>query len=157
MKRISILFVCTGNICRSPLAEGIFQTIAAKAGMAGHYHVDSAGTGGWHAGEKPDHRSIRTAAGHGVDITGQRARQIRESDFSEFDLIIGMDHTHITALRRMAPVAENLHLFGTVAFGTDEEIPDPYYGPQDDFDYVYTRLFAGCTKLLETLGAAKAS
>lgn len=100
MKRISILFVCMGNICRSPLAEGIFGHLVAEAGLTGGFMIDSAGTGGWHEGEPPDRRSIATAKSHSIDISGQRARRIRPRDFRDFDLILAMDRDNLAALER---------------------------------------------------------
>jgi protein-tyrosine phosphatase len=151
MKRVSILFVCMGNICRSPLAEGIFAHLAGQSGFADRYAVDSAGTGGWHAGDLPDARAIATSAAHGIDISAQHARQIRLRDFEDFDLILAMDKTNSAQLRRLAPHAQNIHLFGDFALGTGEDIPDPYYGGPEGFELVYTRLLTGCSRLLETL------
>jgi protein-tyrosine phosphatase len=153
MKRISILFVCRGNICRSPLAEGIFSHLVAVAGIADRFTIDSAGTGGWHQGDQPDRRSIATASHHGIDISRQRARRIKSEDFSDFDLILAMDRANIVELRRIAPQADNISLFGEHALGTGEDIPDPYYGGSDGFELVYARLFTGCRKLLAVLGA----
>ncbi|NKF31624.1 low molecular weight phosphotyrosine protein phosphatase, partial [Pseudomonas sp. BGM005] len=85
MTPISILFVCMGNICRSPLAEGIFRHLVTEAGLTGRFTIDSAGTGGWHEGEPPDRQSIAIAQPHGIDISGQRARRIRPTDFNGFD------------------------------------------------------------------------
>jgi protein-tyrosine phosphatase len=157
MKRVSILFVCLGNICRSPLAEGIFSHLVHEAGFSDRFTIDSAGTGGWHQGEQPDRRSIATARSHNVDISGQRARRITTEDFSDFDLILAMDRANISELRHIAPTAENIRHFGDFALGTGEDIPDPYYGGSDDFELVYARLFAGCKKLLEALGTDSAS
>ncbi|PDT17192.1 protein tyrosine phosphatase [Rhizobium sp. J15] len=157
MKRISILFVCMGNICRSPLAEGIFRHLVAEAGLTGHFMIDSAGTGGWHEGEPPDRRSIATAQGHGIDIAGQRARRIRPTDFGSFDLILAMDRDNLAALGKVAPPEANIRLFGDAALTTGEDIPDPYYGGPDGFELVYTRLLTGCSSLLETLGVERAS
>lgn len=157
MKRTSILFVCMGNICRSPLAEGIFRQVAAEAGLASSVTIDSAGIGGWHEGDLPDRRSISTARDHGIDITGQRARRIRRDDFSDFDLIVAMDRSNVAELRRSAPDAGNIHLFGDIALGTGEDIPDPYYGGPEGFEAVYTRLYTGCMKLAGMLGADSAS
>jgi putative ABC transport system ATP-binding protein len=98
-----ILFVCAGNICRSPLAEGIFRHLATEAGRGSEFEIDSAGTGGWHQGERPDRRSIAAAAGHGVDISGQRARRIEAADFDRFDLILAMDQDNLKNLRKIAP------------------------------------------------------
>ncbi|RUM24884.1 low molecular weight phosphotyrosine protein phosphatase [Rhizobium vallis] len=157
MKRISILFVCMGNICRSPLAEGIFRHLVAQAGLVGHFTIDSAGTGGWHEGDPPDQRSIATAKSHGVDISGQRARRIRPADFRDFDLILAMDRNNVAALGSVAPPEATIRLFGDAALGTGEDIPDPYYGGPDGFELVYTRLLAGCGSLLEALGVERAS
>lgn len=162
MKRISILFLCMGNICRSPLAEGIFGHLVAEAGLTGDFTIDSAGTGGWHEGEPPDRRSIATAKAHGIDISGQRARRIRPRDFRDFDLILAMDRDNLAALERIAPPGANIRLFGDIALGTGEDIPDPYYGGPimgigGGFELVYTRLLTGCSSLLETLGVERAS
>ncbi|SFM52280.1 protein-tyrosine phosphatase [Pleomorphomonas diazotrophica] len=101
----SILFVCLGNICRSPTAEGLMLNHLAAAGLANRIRVDSAGTGGWHAGEPPDRRTIAAARKHGVDLMPLRARQVRTADFSDFDLIVGMDRQNVADLRRLAPKA----------------------------------------------------
>ncbi|MBY5546902.1 low molecular weight phosphotyrosine protein phosphatase [Rhizobium leguminosarum] len=157
MKRISILFVCMGNICRSPLAQGIFGHLIAQAGLTGDFTIASAGTGGWHEGEPPDRRSIAIAKSHGIDISGQRTRRIRSGDFGDFDLILTMDRDNLAALSKSAPPGANIHLFGTIALGTGENIPDPYYGGAGGFELVYTRLLTGCCRLLETLGAERTS
>ena len=99
----SILFVCLSNICRSPLAEGVFRAVLAEHGK--DLLIDSAGTGGWHAGEQPDRRSIAVAARHGVDISGQRARKVLPEDFLRFDLILGMDKANVRDLKGLASPA----------------------------------------------------
>lgn len=157
MKRISILFVCMGNICRSPLAEGIFTHLVEEAGLGARFSIDSAGTGGWHIGDGPDPRSVATAANHGIDISGQRARRIKSEDFGEFDLVVAMDAANVSELRRVAPRASNISLFGDIALGTGENIPDPYFGGADGFELVYARLLTGCRKLLAELGTDSAS
>ncbi len=157
MKRISILFVCMGNICRSPLAEGIFSHIADETGLGDAFRIDSAGLGGWHQGELPDRRSIATASVHGIDISGQRARKILLEDFDGFDLILAMDRSNVSELRQRSPDRENIHLFGDFALNTGEDIPDPYYGDREDFEFVYARLFNGCSTLVERLGAISGS
>ncbi|MBY5397797.1 low molecular weight protein-tyrosine-phosphatase [Rhizobium leguminosarum] len=157
MKRISILFVCMGNICRSPLAEGIFGHLVAEAGLTGDVTIASAGTGGWHEGDPPDRRSIATAKNHGIDISRQRARRIQPRDFRDFDLILAMDRDNLAALEKSAPHGANIRLFGDTALGTGEDIPDPYYGGPEGFELVYTRLLTGCCRLLETLGVERAS
>ncbi|NEJ70113.1 low molecular weight phosphotyrosine protein phosphatase [Rhizobium phaseoli] len=157
MKRISILFVCMGNICRSPLAEGIFSHLVAEAGLTRRFTVDSAGTGGWHEGAPPDRRSIATTQNHAIDISGQRARRVRSSDFRDFDLILAMDRDNLAALEKIAPPEANIRLFGDIALKTGEDIPDPYYGGPAGFELVYARLLTGCSSLLETLGVERAS
>ncbi len=154
MDRHRILFVCAGNICRSPLAEGIFRHLASKAGRSGEFHIDSAGTGGWHQGERPDRRSIAVAAGHGIDISDQRARRIASADFGKFDLILAMDQDNLKNLRKAAPAESlgKLHLFNALALGSNKDIPDPYYGDREDFEAVYTMLLAGCSALLPKAG-----
>lgn len=154
MNHLRILFVCAGNICRSPLAEGIFRHLVNEAGRGPEFQIDSAGTGGWHQGERPDRRSIATAAGHGVDISGQRARRIEPADFDRFDLILAMDQDNLKNLRRAAPAEAlgRLHLFNTLALDRGTDIPDPYYGGHEDFEAVYTMLLTGCNALLPRLG-----
>ncbi|MBN8951847.1 MULTISPECIES: low molecular weight protein-tyrosine-phosphatase [unclassified Rhizobium] len=150
MVRHRVLFVCAGNICRSPLAEGIFRHLASEAGRGHEFEIDSAGIGGWHQGEPPDRRSIAVAADHGIDISAQRARRIEPSDFSRFDLILAMDQDNLKNLRKTAPADAlgKLHLFNTLALGSSKDIPDPYYGERKDFEAVYTMLLAGCSELL---------
>ncbi len=156
MDRQRILFVCAGNICRSPLAEGIFRHLVAQAGRLSEFEIASAGTGGWHQGERPDRRSIAVAAGHGVDISDQRARRIASDDFGRFDLILAMDQDNLKNLRKAAPADApgRLHLFNALALGSNKDIPDPYYGGREDFEDVYTMLLAGCSALLPKLGKA---
>lgn len=159
MKPTSILFVCMGNICRSPLAEGIFTHIAKTAGKEQQFHIDSAGTGGWHAGNPPDPRSVDVAAKHGIDISGQRARQVKRDDFERFDLILCMDEDNLARLSQSCPPAyrQKLHLFSQYANGTRKSVPDPYYGGEDGFLAVYNMLFAGCMSLLEKIDEDEAS
>ncbi len=146
-----ILFVCLGNICRSPLAEGILRQQAAEAGVA--ITVDSAGTGGWHIGDAPDPRSIAVAARHGVDISGQRCRRVGPADFESFDLIFGMDRRNVEHLRALAPdtAQARIHLFLDYALGTATDVPDPYYDGADGFETVYRMLSAGCSSLIGRL------
>ncbi|MDI7862428.1 low molecular weight phosphotyrosine protein phosphatase [Rhizobiaceae bacterium n13] len=154
-----ILFVCAGNICRSPLAEGIFRHLATLAGRAGDYSIDSAGTGGWHEGQRPDPRSIAVAMHHGIDISGQRARKIRAQDFHHFHVILGMDHDNLRNLGAIAaPSCEHrIHLFSRFATGGTEDVPDPYYGGRQGFEDVYTQLLAGCSAVLAKLEAERFS
>ncbi|ARM90367.1 low molecular weight protein-tyrosine-phosphatase protein [Rhizobium sp. CIAT894] len=136
------------------LAEGIFGHLVAEAGLIGHFRIDSAGTGGWHEGDQPDRRSVATAKSHRIDILGQRARRIQPRDFTDFDLILAMDHDNVAALEKIAPPEADI---GDAALGTGEDIPDPDYGGPDGFELVYTRLLTGCSSLLETLGVERAS
>lgn len=154
MDRQRILFVCAGNICRSPLAEGIFRHLAIGAGRSAEFEIDSAGTGGWHQGQQPDRRSVSVAADHGIDISSQRARRIEPADFGRFDLILAMDQDNLKNLRKVAPADAlgKLHLFNALALGSNKDIPDPYYGGREDFEAVYTMLLAGCSALLPKAG-----
>ncbi|MDS7598100.1 low molecular weight protein-tyrosine-phosphatase [Agrobacterium tumefaciens] len=156
MKHTSVLFVCMGNICRSPLAEGILAHIAATQGMTDLLSVDSAGTGGWHAGNPPDPRSIAIARQHGIDISGQCARQVRQPDFEKVDLVLAMDEDNLAKLLQACPKEHRhkVHLFLDYASGRREGVPDPYYGGEDGFLNVYNMLFAGCSSLLAKLDRA---
>lgn len=153
MEKTRILFVCLGNICRSPLGEGILRHHAAERGLANHFIVDSAGTGGWHKGEKPDPRSIETAALHGIDISRLRARQVALSDFNRFDMIFAMDRANLRDLVRIVPhdSSADIHLFLDFVGGPVRDVPDPYYGDESDFEAVFRLLSDGCGRLLDTL------
>lgn len=151
----SILFVCLGNICRSPLAEGVFRTVLAERGMEADFIIDSAGTGGWHAGSTPDPRSIAVAARHGIDISAQRARKVVPADFERFDLILGMDRSNVEDLRRLAPEAAvaQVQLFLRQANGRIKDVPDPYYGGEDGFLDVYRMIREASEALADRLDA----
>lgn len=153
MKPARILFVCLGNICRSPLAEGVLRELAARRGLVAEISVDSAGTGAWHIGDPPDRRSIEVARRHGIDISGLRGRKVGKPDFEAFDLILGMDGENVRALRQMAPaeLSAKVHLFMAYASGRDQEVPDPYYDGPEAFERLYQMLEAGCSSLLERL------
>jgi protein-tyrosine phosphatase len=155
MAKKSILFVCLGNICRSPLAEGVFRAVLAERGMADDFLIDSAGMGDWHAGQAPDPRAIAVARTHGVDISGQRARMITEEDFARFDLILGMDRKNITELHEIAPDAfrDRIHLFLDFAGSGAREVPDPYFGDAAGFAETYRLIRAASEALAEKLGA----
>ena len=138
-----ILMVCLGNICRSPLAEGIMRAKLSK-----DFIVDSAGTGGWHAGELPDKRSISTAKNRGLDITSQRARQFKISDFDTFDYIYVMDNSNYKDVMALAPNDEaksKVKLILNELFPNENvDVPDPYYGGQDGFENVFDMLNEAC-------------
>ena len=148
----SVLFVCMGNICRSPLAEGAFRREAARLGLA--VEIDSAGTGGWHAGEAPDPRAQAVARRNGVDITRQRARQVRIQDFSRFTHIVAMDEDNFAALKRMQPrdsTAEISLLLDHVPGREGAAVADPYYGDETHFAETWVEVSVGARALAEWL------
>ena len=148
-----ILFVCLGNICRSPLAEGVFGAVAAARGQADRFVLDSAGTGAWHLGSAPDPRSVAVAAHHGIDISRQRARRLAAGDFARFDLILGMDRSNLDDILREAPshAAHKVHLFlGHAGLGK-RDVPDPYYDRADGFEKVYRMIREASEALIDRL------
>jgi protein-tyrosine phosphatase len=150
---IGVLFVCTGNICRSPMAEGVFRSMARQAGLESAFTVDSAGTYGGHAGEPPSRLAIEAAARRGYDISGLRARPVVAADIARFDHVLAMDRSHMAALKRLAPraLAERLEMFA------DTDVADPYGGGACDYERALDAIEAGCRDLLATLTpAAKA-
>lgn len=155
----SILFVCLGNICRSPMAEGVMTHLATEAGDAHRWTIDSAGTGSWHEGERADPRARETAARNGVELTS-RARQAGPEDFSSFDLILAMDRSNLDDLARVqaeagADATATLRLFREYdpeaegADGDGRDVPDPYFGVADGFDEVYEMVRRTCQRILE--------
>lgn len=145
-----VLFVCTGNICRSPTAEGVFRHAVAARGLSDRIDADSAGTGSWHVGDPPDPRSQETARRRGVDISGQRARTLRRDDFFEFDMILAMDRSHQRALQRACPAGyeERVRMFLDYAPHFGPDVPDPYYGEGDGFERVFDMIEAASAALL---------
>ncbi|MBB3145610.1 protein-tyrosine phosphatase [Phyllobacterium trifolii] len=135
----SVLFVCLGNICRSPLAEGVFRSVLAAGRKGNGVLIDSAGTNGYHTGELPDKRSIVVASRHGIDISAQRCRQLTADDFTRFDLIIGMDRENIATIKARRPslATAEVGMFYELGLGDSIQIPDPYYGTSVDFERVY--------------------
>ena len=152
----SILFVCLGNICRSPLAEGVFRAVWAERGRGRDMLLDSAATSGWEVGSAPDPRSIAVAMRHGIDISGQRARKVRREDFSRFDLILGMDRSNVADLKALAPARDRVHLFLEFVHGQARDVPDPYYDGPEAFAEVY-RMIREASEALATRLAARAS
>lgn len=144
-----VLFVCLGNICRSPAAEGIMRDIVTEAGDTDRWVIDSAGIGGWHVGQQPDHRMCVHARRRGIDLTSQRCRQVRPSDFDDFDIIIGMDASNLSDLRELAPTVEaERKIVGMAEFVTlatrYDHIPDPYYEGAEGFELVLDLLGDAC-------------
>ena len=128
---IKVLFICTGNICRSPTAEGVFRALVHEAGLENEIEIDSVGTGSWHAGRSPDQRSQDAAALRGIDISDQRSRQIGSDDILNSDYLIAMDKSNVDNLKLMVPpkMRDKLMLFLKFAPSQDrEDVPDPYYG-----------------------------
>lgn len=155
----SVLFVCLGNICRSPLAEGVFRHLVEDAGAGERYRIDSAGTGAWHVGEPPDRRASEVARRHGVELAG-RARQVRPDDFSAFDLVLAMDRANFEDLERLRsraapPATGELRIFREFDPERSDglEVPDPYYGGPDGFEHVYGMVRRTCEALLRELEA----
>lgn len=152
MADLSVLFVCTGNICRSPTAEGVFRARLRQAGLADRVSTDSAGTHGYHIGEPPDSRSIHHALQRGIDISDLRARKVGPADFARFDLILAMDRGHLAQLARIGPPGsrDRLAMFMDFAAGDlrGRDVPDPYYGHADHFDEVLDLVEAGADGLL---------
>jgi protein-tyrosine phosphatase len=150
--KASILFVCLGNICRSPLAEAALREEAAKAGIA--LHIDSAGTGDWHIGHPPDRRAVAVAHKNGVDISHLRARQVRPEDFHRFDHIVALDVQNLADLQAMRPEdakAELSLLLDHVEGRRGEAVADPYYGQDSGFDLTWADVTAGARGLIEKI------
>jgi protein-tyrosine phosphatase len=147
-----VLFVCTGNICRSPTAEGVFRAAVAEAGLAAAITADSAGTTSWHAGEAPDPRTIAAAAARDIDISALRARCIEVGDFHDFDMMLAMDRSHLGIIESMAPARAPAKTSLFLDFAPDaarSEVPDPYYGGEDGFEHVLDLVEIGARGLLE--------
>jgi protein-tyrosine phosphatase len=143
---VRVLFVCSGNICRSPTAEAVMRHLVDDAGLADEIEVDGAGTGAWHIGEAPDERATAAAAQRGITLTGV-ARQITPDDFYDFDLILAVDGENLHRLRRVAPLEER----GKVRLLDTVDVPDPYYGGTDGFDDVLDQITKACERLLDEL------
>ena len=155
-----LLFVCLGNICRSPSAEGTMRALLEQAGLGGQVQVDSAGTGSWHVGEPPDMRATIAARARGIELRGA-AREVTRGDFDDFDLVLAMDRSNMRALRRLAPSEEArqkvrlLREFDPASAGAaDLDVPDPYYGAAGGFDEVLDLVQAACAGLLEHVRAS---
>lgn len=149
-----ILFVCMGNICRSPTAEGVFRHFLRQKNLEGSVEVDSAGTHGYHVGEAPDPRTQRAAASRGYDLSNMRARKVARQDLDYFDLILAMDQNNLEVLKRICPPEkyDRLGLFMSYAKNfDDDEVPDPYYGLGHGFDLVLDMVEDAAKGLIETI------
>jgi protein-tyrosine phosphatase len=148
-----LLFVCLGNICRSPLAEGIMLHLKEKNNL--NIEIDSAGTANYHVGEKPDERTIANAFEHGINLNPLRARQFVKEDFKNFDLILCMDNANkknVLSLTNIENEKLNVHLF--LEYTHDDnliEVPDPYYGSNQDFENVFQLVYKNCEQLMKKL------
>lgn len=153
---MKILFVCTGNICRSPTAEGVFLHRAAKRGLAGEIAADSAGTSSEEHGNPPDARARSAARARGYTLADRRARRIAAADFEDFDLILAMDRGHLASLERIAPdhARDRVRMFMDFADdGLPRDVPDPWYGGTADFEHALDLIEAGVDGLLDSLAA----
>jgi len=159
---IRISFVCLGNICRSPMAEGVFKSLVEQARLTGQFHIESAGIGGWHAGESADARAQATAQSHGIHLTS-RARQFQRADFARLEAVMALDSDVADALRRLAPTAADrakVHLLreydpllrkDVTASSVDMDVPDPYYGGPEGFEDAFQMIERSSRQLLQQL------
>lgn len=153
-----VLFVCMGNICRSPTAEGVFRKLAMKSGLSGNLEIASAGTLGFHAGQAPDPRAIAHAAKRGYDLSALRARAVVASDFVRFDYIMAMDESNVLNLKADCPeyLSGKIKLLLSYApAGNFTEVPDPYQGKAKDFELVLDLIESGCQGLVDHLVAQR--
>lgn len=153
VKPISVLFICMGNICRSPTAEGVFRKLVEDEGLAERIVIDSAGTHAYHVGERPDRRAQAAAERRGVSLSDIRARRVTQDDFERFDYVLAMDRLNLHMLSEEAgeEFAERLGLFLDFGAGTESEVPDPYYGGAAGFERVLDLVEEASRGLLETL------
>ncbi len=154
---INILFVCMGNICRSPSAEGFFARALKESPFAEHIAIDSAGTHGYHVGHPPDSRAVETALSFGIDISRLRARKVSVEDFDRFDLIVAMDHDNLADLRARQPAGSKARLVAMMDYHPErrpEEVPDPYYGGMSGFTYMCELLDAATRGLLDEVAGS---
>jgi protein-tyrosine phosphatase len=149
---VRVLFVCMGNICRSPIAQGVFENVARREGLEDEVFVDSAGTGNWHVGSPPDERAQRSASVRGLDLSAQRARQVRPEDCENFDYVLTMDEDNYHAVAALCQGSAVVRPF--LDFATDSperEVPDPYYGGPDCFEHVLDLVEEASEGLLEDI------
>ena len=156
MSKVSVLFVCLGNICRSPTAHGVFQGMVNSAGFGDSINVDSAGTGDWHIGHSPDQRTAQVSATKGYDLSELRARLVTSDDFAQFDYVIAMDKANLNDLNAMKPAGYSGYLGLFLDFSAQSkhsEVPDPYYGGEDGFELVFNLVEEASQGLLQHIQA----
>ena len=156
MSKKRVLFVCLGNICRSPVAHGIFRHLVEQEELSADFYIDSAGTGNWHVGEAPDPRSQESALRNGIDISDLRARQFSAYDFEQFDYIFAMDKSNYNDMLDLANTdAEKAKVQLILSYdpeaAANASVPDPYYGKGDGFEKVFQMLHRSCRALLDEL------
>jgi len=155
-----VLFVCMGNICRSPTAEGVFRNLIRKQGLDASIYLDSAGTHDYHTGKSPDPRAVDAAKRRGVDITDLRARQVSIEDFEIFDFILAMDHANYADLMRECPKVHRSRIKMFLDYARnhpEQEVPDPYFGGGQGFEHVLNLVEDASEGLLEALSACEAA
>jgi protein-tyrosine phosphatase len=153
-QKVRVLFVCMGNICRSPTAHGVFRSLVDNAGLSHGIEIDSAGTHAYHVGNSPDRRAVATAANRGIDLTDLEARRVEAEDFELFDYVIAMDQDNFLSLSEICPDEhiEKIHLFMDFAPQMrTREVPDPYYGGKAGFERVFDLVDAASEALLEDI------
>ena len=153
----NVLFVCLGNICRSPTAHAVFVSMLEQNGLTNSIYVDSCGTGAWHIGHAPDERTIATAAKHGYQLAHLRARQLKSDDFKQFDYILAMDTRNLADIIKKAPDDFAGHLGLLLDFSTQHqmtEVPDPYYGDSEGFERVLRLIESACEGLMTHISRA---
>jgi protein-tyrosine phosphatase len=159
MARHRLLFVCLGNICRSPMAEGVFRRIAEEEGVLHLFDIDSAGLGHWHIGQAPDTRAQEAARGRGIDISGQSARQVKHGDFARFDLLLAMDAGNFQELVQLAPAEARHKVRRFLDFAPKartKDVPDPFFGGPEGFDHALDLIEQAARGLLASLTAEAA-
>lgn len=152
-KPVNVLFVCLGNICRSPTAQGVFEQMVSTAGLSAAIKVESCGTGSWHVGAPPDSRSARAALKRGYDLSYLRARQVLAEDFEVFQYVLAMDQLNLAELEALSPAdySGQLGLFLEYGSSEVEDVPDPYYGEGDGFERVLDLVEEASEQLLKTI------
>ncbi|WP_310622202.1 low molecular weight protein-tyrosine-phosphatase [Flexibacterium corallicola] len=147
--------MCLGNICRSPLAEGLFRHHVQSAGLQNKFQIDSAATSQWHLGEQPDERSVESAWRHGIDISSLRSRQLHASDFDRFDWIVAMDQANLDVIKKNAPEPCKANLQLLLDAPDKRDVPDPYFGGADGFEKVFSLIDKGTLSLLVRINSGE--